>query len=229
MRFRDAAQQFIYTGIQPIINFLVRYKISPNTITTIGLFLNLTVVFILIFGANYSTKDNFNYLGFAGYMILFAGLFDMIDGQVARYGNMTTPFGALYDSVLDRYSELFMFFGICYYLVYYHYFFGSIMCFVALIGSIMVSYTRARAEGLGIECKDGLMQRPERIITIAFTGIICSIIAPRIGADARFTVTSFIVLEPISIFTIPIGILAILTNYTAITRLLYCKKVMQST
>ncbi len=228
MNFRDRTQQLIYNIIQPIINLLVRFKISPNTITTIGLALNSVVVFIFIYGANYAPKNDFKYLGWAGFMILFAGLFDMIDGQVARYGNMSTPFGALYDSVLDRYSELLMFFGICYYLVYHHYFFGSIVCFVSLIGSIMVSYTRARAEGLGIECKAGLMQRPERIVTIAITAILCSSIAPIIGTDARLKITNSIILEPMSLFTIPMGLVAVLTNYTSVTRLLYCKRVMQS-
>jgi CDP-diacylglycerol--glycerol-3-phosphate 3-phosphatidyltransferase len=92
-------------------------------------------------------------------MILFAGLFDMLDGQVARIGKMSSKFGALYDSVLDRYSELFMFLGICYYLVSQKYFIGALIAFLAMIGSIMVSYTRARAEGLGIQCSVGLMQR----------------------------------------------------------------------
>lgn len=75
---------------------------------------------------------------------------------------MSSKFGALYDSVLDRYSELMTFFGICYYLSMKDYFFYALIAFVALIGSLMVSYVRARAEGLGIECKVGFMQRPER-------------------------------------------------------------------
>ena len=91
--------------------------------------------------------------GWAGGVILFAGLFDMMDGRVARLGNMSSKFGALYDSVLDRYSELMTFFGICYYLSMKDYFFYALIAFVALIGSLMVSYVRARAEGLGIECK----------------------------------------------------------------------------
>ena len=94
---------------------------------------------------------------------MFAGLFDLMDGRVARLGNMSSKFGALYDSVLDRYSELMTFFGICYYLSMKDYFFYAIIAFVALIGSLMVSYVRARAEGLGIECKVGFMQRPDRV------------------------------------------------------------------
>ena len=77
---------------------------------------------------------------------------------------MSSTFRALYDSVLDRYSELLRLFGISYYLILQGYFVGSIITFLALIGSLMVSYVRARAEGLGLECKVGIMQRPERVV-----------------------------------------------------------------
>jgi phosphatidylglycerophosphate synthase len=107
----------------------------------------------------------------------------MLDGQVARLGNMSSPFGALYDSVLDRYSELILFLGICYYLVAHHYFLSSLFAFIGLIGSMMVSYTRARAEGLGIECKDGLMQRPERVIIVGVSALACGIASRWLGGN----------------------------------------------
>ena len=91
----------------------------------------------------------------------------MMDGRVARVGKMSSTFGALYDSVLDRYSELVTLFGIFYYLMLQGYLWGSIITFIALIGSLMVSYVRARAEGLGLECKVGFMQRPERVVLTA--------------------------------------------------------------
>src|SRR5579862_3930453 len=122
-------------------------------VTSIGFMLNVGVAVIFIIGAEEGNRGDLRYVGWAGALILFAGLFDMLDGQVARLGNMKSTFGALYDSVLDRYSELIMFLGICYYLVGHHYFLSSIFAFVALIGSMMVSYVRARAEGLGVECK----------------------------------------------------------------------------
>src|SRR5205085_3594803 len=134
------------------------------------------VAIIFIYGAENGVRGDLSYVGWAGALILFAGLFDMIDGQVARIGNMTSRFGALYDSVLDRYSELIMFLGICYYLVAHHYFLSSLSAFIALVGSIMVSYTRARAEGLGIPCKEGLMQRPERVIAVGLSAMACGIV-----------------------------------------------------
>lgn len=164
-----------------------------------------------------------------GGLILFAGLFDMLDGQVARLGNMSSKFGALYDSVLDRYSELVMFLGICYYLVAHHYFLGSLFAFMALIGSMMVSYTRARAEGLGIECKGGLMQRPERVITIGVSALACGIASNYIGGNYKLFVSgiNFHVFESMSILTIPVTIVAVLSNITAIKRLMDCKKVLE--
>jgi len=132
----------------------------------------------------------------------------------------------LYDSVLDRYSELIMFLGICYYLVGHHYFWSSIFAFVALIGSMMVSYVRARAEGLGIECKGGLMQRPERVVTIGLCAVLCGVSSIYIGGDYKFYLpgTQFLLFETVSIFTIPIAIIAVLTNITAFKRLIDAKK-----
>jgi CDP-diacylglycerol--glycerol-3-phosphate 3-phosphatidyltransferase len=152
----------------------------------------------------------------------------MLDGQVARLGNMKSTFGALYDSVLDRYSELIMFLGICYYLVAHHYFLSSIAAFIALIGSMMVSYVRARAEGLGVEIKGGLMQRPERVVTIGLCAALSGIVAQYIGGNYKLFIpgVKFHVFETISIFTIPLVILAVLTNITAFNRLREAKKAL---
>src|SRR6187401_2557804 len=102
------------------------------------------------------------------------------------------------------------------------------IAFVALIGSMMVSYTRARAEGLGIKCSDGLMQRPERVITIGVAAMACGITAHYLGGDHKWYIpgVSFHVLETMSIFTIPIALMAVLTNVTAIKRLLAAKKTL---
>jgi len=163
---RDRLQKILHRILDPVVKFFIMMGLTPNIITTIGLLMNVGVAAIFIEGAEKGMRGDLSYVGWAGALILFAGLFDMIDGQVARIGKMTSRFGALYDSVLDRYSELFMFLGICYYLVSHHYFISSLIGFIGLIGSIMVSYTRARAEGLGIPCKDGLMQRPERVVIV---------------------------------------------------------------
>ncbi|MGZ3820773.1 MAG: CDP-alcohol phosphatidyltransferase family protein, partial [Mucilaginibacter sp.] len=162
---RTNLQLGIYKVIDPFVKVLIKIGLTPNIVTSIGFVLNLGVAVIFIIGAEEGNRGDLTYVGWAGALILFAGLFDMLDGQVARLGNMKSTFGALYDSVLDRYSELVMFLGICYYLVAHHYFLSSIFAFIALIGSMMVSYVRARAEGLGVEVKGGLMQRPERVIT----------------------------------------------------------------
>jgi len=225
---RTRLQKGIYVIIDPFVKLLIRSGLTPNAVTTIGFILNIGVTVIFIVGAEEGNRNDLSYVGWAGALILFAGLFDMLDGQVARLGNMSSTFGALYDSVLDRYSELVMFFGICYYLVGHHYFLSSIFAFIAMIGSMMVSYTRARAEGLGIECKDGLMQRPERVVTIGVAAIVCGITAYYIGGDHKWYLpgVSFHVLETMSIFTLPIVLMAVLTNITAIKRLLGAKKTL---
>src|SRR6201746_2510765 len=223
---RTNLQLGIYKVIDPIVKLLIKLGLTPNVVTSIGFLLNVGVAIIFIVGAEEGNRGDLTYVGWAGGLILFAGLFDMLDGQVARLGNMKSIFGALYDSVLDRYSELIMFLGICYYLVGHHYFLSSIFAFIALIGSMMVSYVRARAEGLGIECKGGLMQRPERVVTIGLCAILCGITSSYIGGDYKLYVPGikFHVFETITIFTFPIVALAILTNVTAIKRLKAAKK-----
>jgi phosphatidylglycerophosphate synthase len=221
MSIRKQLQLGIYKVINPVVRLLIRMGLTPNMVTTIGLVLNIGVAIIFISGAEEGRRGDLSYVGWAGGLILFAGLFDMLDGQVARLGNMSSAFGALYDSVLDRYSELILFLGICYYLVAHHYFMSSLFAFIGLIGSMMVSYTRARAEGLGIECKDGLMQRPERVIIIGVSALACGIASRWMGGNYKISWpnSNFPVFETISIFTIPLTILAFLANATAIGRL----------
>jgi len=182
----------------------------------------------LLYGAEYGERSDMSYIGWAGALVLFAGLFDMMDGRLARLGKMSSTFGALYDSALDRYSELFMFMGIIYYLISHDYFFSSIFAFIAMIGSLMVSYVRARAEGLGVDCSVGLMQRPERILIVGISAILCGVFSYFLGPFKihLFGTLSF---ETISIFTFPMAILAILANQTALQRLAHSKKVLDET
>ncbi|HEY5747743.1 MAG TPA: CDP-alcohol phosphatidyltransferase family protein [Chryseolinea sp.] len=226
---RIVLQQLIYKVINPFVKFLVRIGFTPNAVTTVGLVLNVGVAVIFVAGAEEGNRGDLRYVGWAGALTLFAGLFDMLDGQVARLGNMSSTFGALYDSVLDRYSELIMFLGICYYLIGHHYFLSSLFAFIALIGSMMVSYIRARAEGLGVEVKGGLMQRPERVVTIGVSALACGITAYYIGGDYKLFVPGipFQVFETISVFTIPLTIMAVLTNITAFSRLREAKKALE--
>jgi CDP-diacylglycerol--glycerol-3-phosphate 3-phosphatidyltransferase len=225
---RTSLQLGIYKIIDPVVKVLIKIGLTPNVVTTIGFVLNIGVAVIFIIGAEEGNRGDLSYVGWAGGLILFAGLFDMLDGQVARLGNMKSTFGALYDSVLDRYSELVMFLGICYYLVAHHYFLSSIFAFIALIGSMMVSYVRARAEGLGVEIKGGLMQRPERVVTIGFFALLCGIVSIYIGGDYKLYIPGikFHVFETMSIFTFPIVALAFLANITAFRRLVDAKRAL---
>lgn len=227
---RIQLQKAIYIVIDPFVKGLIKLGLTPNMVTMIGFVLNIGVAIIFIEGGERGNRGDLSYVGWAGALVLFAGLFDMLDGQVARLGKMSSSFGAMFDSVLDRYSELIMFLGICYYLIAHHYFFSSLFAFVAMIGSVMVSYTRARAEGLGIECKDGLMQRPERVVLIGVSAIACGIAGEYIGGDWKWYISGvkFHVLETMSIFTLPLTLMAVLTNITAINRLRSSKKALDA-
>ena len=225
---RDNAQQLIYKIINPFLNLMMKLGITPNFITATGLVLNIVACVVFIYGAIEGERGDFSYIGWGGAIILFAGLFDMMDGQLARKSNQSSRYGALFDSVLDRYSELIILFGICYYLILQSYFLSSLFAFIALIGSMMVSYIRARAEGLGIECKGGFMQRPERVVSIGAGSLLCGVFYWIFG-DYKIVVAgmeSHPIFEPVLIFVIPLVFVAVFSNITAINRLRHCKKVL---
>lgn len=176
MKYRDYLQKLIYTLINPIIKGMIKMGITPNMVTTIGFVGNVIAAFLFIHASQLTPISmGFSWIGWGGAILLFSGLFDMMDGRLARLGNMSTTFGAFWDSTLDRYSELFSLFGITLYLMTASGIWAGVITFLALVGSIMVSYVRARAEGLGIECKVGLMQRPERVVVTALAAIITGI------------------------------------------------------
>ena len=147
-------------GCNKIIRLIVRglalSKIHPNVLTFIGLLINIVAAVMLAKGAFFS----------AGMVIIGAGLFDMVDGRVARETGQVTMFGGFFDSVLDRYSDLALLIGM---LVYY----GTInrplyvvLTAIVMMGTVMVSYTRARAENTIPMCKVGFMERPERVVLL---------------------------------------------------------------
>ena len=138
----------------------------------------------------------------------------MLDGQVARLGNMTSKFGAFFDSVLDRYCEFVTVGAISYLFISVGWDIAALLTFLALMGSLLVSYTRARGEGLGVVCKIGFMQRPERVVVTAL-----SLIATGICGQAG--VSSF---DPLMILAIAMGVMAFFTNMTAIARITYMKR-----
>jgi len=229
--WKNRAQVLVYKWIDPLISLCLKLGITPNGITFAGLVINIIAAGIFIYGGEYGDRNDHSIVGWACIVILFAGLMDMVDGRLARVGKMDSKYGALYDSVLDRYSEMFMFLGICYYLIAHKYFLSSLFAFIAMIGSIMVSYTRARAEGLGLKMSDiGFMQRPERILLIGISGILCGIISDVLGPSFKVSVDwlPFPLIETITFFTFPIFILAVMANITAVTRLLHAKKLFEN-
>lgn len=210
MHYRDYLQQLIYKIINPVVKGLIKMGVTPNVITTTGLVLNIVAAALFIYAGYLAREESFFYVGLGGGVVLFAGLFDMLDGRVARMGNKVSRFGAFYDSVLDRYSELFTLFGLFFFLVLQGYVAWAIVAFVALIGSIMVSYVRARAEGLGLECKVGLMQRPERVVLTSLGALFCGIFGDCMAFD------------PILILALPLALIALLANVTAFVRVAHC-------
>lgn len=210
MKYRDYLQKVIYQIINPLIKGLIKLHITPNIITGIGLVLNILAAVMIIMAAD-ETNPDLPMVGWAGLVILVAGLFDMIDGRLARMGNMSTTFGALWDSTLDRYSELITLFAIVLFFMASGDMLHAVVTFAAMVGSVMVSYVRARAEGLNIECKVGLMQRPERVVLTAVGCLLCGIFA-----KASFNVMLCLI--------IPMWLIAVLANITAFWRIAHCYK-----
>ena len=210
MNYRDFLQKIIYNVIDPFIDLMIKLGLTPNAITATGFIGNLFAMFLFIEAAQ-TTGDSglaFRYIGWGGAVILLAGLFDMMDGRLARRGNMSSTFGALWDSTLDRYSELVTLFGIC--LIFLkggdEWFAMGVITFAAMVGSIMVSYVRARAEGLQIECMVGLMQRPERVVVTAVAAIVTAF-----TANLWWLAGGMI-------------LIAVLANITAFWRIAHCYK-----
>jgi CDP-diacylglycerol--glycerol-3-phosphate 3-phosphatidyltransferase len=141
----------------PIVTLVAKTPLTPNIITFIG--------FIITIGAGALVVTE-HFLA-AGALVLVAGLFDMLDGALARRTNKTTRFGAILDSTLDRISEAILLISLLAVFARSGLVTESILSGVALVGSLLVSYIRARMEGLGIECKVGLFTRPERVIILA--------------------------------------------------------------
>jgi CDP-diacylglycerol---glycerol-3-phosphate 3-phosphatidyltransferase len=150
-----------------IVGWLSDHKVHPNVLTLIGLVIN-------IFAAVLFAKGLFLW---AGLVVVFAGIFDMVDGEVARRTNRVTKFGAFFDSVIDRYSDMVLLLGLVVWYAKMDKLFYMGLAVFALIGSIMTSYTRARAESLIPACKVGFLERPERIVLL-----IIGALSDRMGA-----------------------------------------------
>ena len=156
MTFTHAIGASCNTVIRLIVRGLALSRIHPNVLTFLGLVINIAAAYLLAVGQ----------FRWGGVVIIGAGLFDMVDGRVARETHRVTRFGGFFDSVLDRYSDLALLVGL---LVWY----GSInrssyvvLTAIAMIASVMISYTRARAENSIPACKVGFMERPERVVLV---------------------------------------------------------------
>jgi CDP-diacylglycerol--glycerol-3-phosphate 3-phosphatidyltransferase len=157
-----------------IVHGLALTKISPNVLTFVGLVINVGAGFLMGYADAANQARLFRY---AGLVIIGAGIFDMVDGRVARATGQVTTFGAFFDSVIDRYSDVVLYFGLLVYFARGNRFFYIVLTAVVMVSSVMVSYTRARAESLIGQCKVGFMERPERIVLVII-GTLFNRIAP---------------------------------------------------
>jgi CDP-diacylglycerol---glycerol-3-phosphate 3-phosphatidyltransferase len=181
--------------LRPLSMLFIKLGFRPDWLTLMGLAMNL--------GATVAFAKG--HLRWGAAIMLLAGVCDILDGQVAREGRKETKFGALLDSTTDRYSEIFLYFGLGAYLIGREEWIACGILFFALCGSLMVSYVRARAEGLGEDCKVGFMQRPERIVALALGGLY--------GHEGLVFI---------------LVVLAVTTNYTVIERLAHIRNKLKS-
>lgn len=170
--------------LEPIARFVSRTGISPNVITVIGFLLTVGVAYVLSLGR----------LQLGGVLILAAAAFDALDGSLARLVGRTSRFGAFLDSTLDRFSEAVIYLGLFVYLIGQDSTLELVLIYATIVGSLMVSYARARAEGIGVPLKHGLMTRLERV-GLLVVGLIFNQL------------------------TLALWVLAILSNFTAIQRM----------
>ena len=177
---------------RPLTSLAKKLNIDPNTITVAGFI-------VTIIAAAALTRDLFT----GGLLIILGGLFDVLDGVVARVNNRASDFGAFLDSVLDRYSDAFLFTGFAWHFLENGPASGVWVCIGTMIGALVISYARARAEGLGRKCHTGLMERPERIILMSF-GALTGYILP------------------------VMWIMLVLTHVTVIQRIYHAKKLMNT-
>jgi CDP-diacylglycerol---glycerol-3-phosphate 3-phosphatidyltransferase len=177
----------------PVVRIIARTPLTPNTVTVIGFIITLGAAALLYTG----------HLFAGGWVVIAAGLFDMLDGALARLTGKTTKFGAILDSTLDRVSEAVLLVGLLAVFARHGQFSRIMLDGAALVGSLLVSYTRARMEGLGVECKAGLFTRPERVIVLT-AGLLFS----------RWDISLLIALSVITFFS----------WYTVIERMAFARR-----
>jgi CDP-diacylglycerol--glycerol-3-phosphate 3-phosphatidyltransferase len=202
--------------LQPLARWLGERNANPNWLTTLGFILSIVAAREIAIGK----------LVAGGVLVLLDGLFDTIDGAVARITGRVTKFGAVYDSTIDRYSEVTVFFGLGIYLIGHHFYFTSIAAVFAIGGSIMVSYIRARAETLGFKANVGLTRRQERVVILGF-GLLLNLFDDffnKIFDPVIFRIFGNDFVHPPLAIAAAVVLLAFTTNVTALQRLYYVHK-----
>jgi CDP-diacylglycerol--glycerol-3-phosphate 3-phosphatidyltransferase len=189
------ARNFFKGFVESVARIFQRLGVTPNQLTITGLVLQAVVAVVIALG----------YLPLAGVLLIFTSVFDAFDGTLARLTGQGSTFGAFFDSTLDRYAEALVLFGL---LVYYSALPDSrsevLLIYVAIVGSLLVSYTRAKAESLGIACKEGILTRAERVALLVI-GLALSGWQPIAALPG--------------VLTIVLWLLAIFSNVTAIQRI----------
>jgi CDP-diacylglycerol--glycerol-3-phosphate 3-phosphatidyltransferase len=186
MTFTRGIGWFCGKIIDRIVGALALSRIHPNVLTFLGLVINTWAAFLFAAGS----------FRWAGVVVILAGLFDMVDGRVARETNRVTRFGGFFDSVVDRYSDLALFMGLLVYYASINRFFYIVLTAIVMTGSVMVSYARARSECTIPKCKVGFLERPERVVLIII-GALFDRMAP------------------------VLWVIAVLSNLTVIHRMIY--------
>ena len=166
--WRQAVQRRIRAAAEQAVVPLARWGVTPNQLTVAGLLLNAGAGAILALG----------WLVPGGVAVLVASAFDLFDGALARVAGRETRFGAFFDSTLDRYSEALLFCGLLIWFTRTDHWLGALLCYLSLLASLMVSYARARAEGLGLECTVGWFQRPERMVVLGVGLLSAQLLSP---------------------------------------------------
>ena len=192
---------WVTTIMKPIEDFCIHLDIHPNTITMLGFIFNVFVGMLYVSG----------HFLWAGWVLIFAASFDFLDGRIARITGKVSQTGGYLDSILDRYIDIILFAGLA---TYYRGTFVYYFALGAILGTFMVSYTKAKAESMGIKCDVGLMQRPERIVMLGLGSIVSSIfqIAIMPFSDPPYS-------PPQHLLILIIIVLAVLTNLTALHRI----------
>lgn len=188
-----------YWNNEPIARFFIRMKITPNILTVIGFLFNIVATFFYAKGL----------FGYAGWIMVFGATFDLFDGQVARLTGKSSKSGAFFDSVMDRFSEGIIFLGLAF-CFKDSWVLGFVLA--GLIGSMAVSYARARGESVGVVVKTGSMQRPERVVYLGCS----SIFEPMTSYALSFVMNS----PPPFLVIAAILLIGIMTNFTAIYRMI---------